>query len=129
MTFALQFQNKNVMVKLLEKLSDLNDLVIQGKAMEAFEKYYHEDVVMQENDNAPTVGKDANRKREEEFFASVTSFRSAKPLKVTVGEDVTMVQWHYDYTHKEWGERNYTQVSVQEWKDGKIVKEQFFYGN
>ena len=56
------------MVKLLEKLSDLNDLVIQGKAMEAFEKYYHEDVVMQENDNAPTVGKDANRKREEEFL-------------------------------------------------------------
>jgi hypothetical protein len=38
-----------------------------------------------------------------------------------------MVEWHYDYTHAEWGERNYTQVSVQEWQDGQIVKEKFYY--
>lgn len=117
------------MTTLLEKISDLNDLVLQGKALEAFDKYYHDDVVMQENENAPTIGKESNRKREEEFFSSITEFRGARPLKVSIGEDVTMVQWHYDYTHKDWGVRNYTQVSVQEWKDGKIVKEQFFYGN
>ena len=117
------------MTTLLEKISDLNDLVLQGKALEAFDKYYHDEVIMQENENAPTVGKPANRKREEEFFSSITEFRGAKPLKVTIGEGTTMVQWHYDYTHKDWGVRNYTQVSVQEWKDGRIVKEQFFYGN
>ena len=117
------------MTTLLEKISDLNDLVLQGKALEAFDKYYHDEVIMQENENAPTVGKSANRKREEEFFSSITEFRGAKPLKVTIGEGTTMVQWHYDYTHKDWGVRNYTQVSVQEWKDGRIVKEQFFYGN
>ncbi|MDQ3292165.1 MAG: nuclear transport factor 2 family protein [Bacteroidota bacterium] len=117
------------MITLLEKISDLNDLVLQGKALEAFEKYYHDDVVMQENENAPTLGKAANRQRENEFFSSITEFRGARPLKVTVGEGVTMVQWHYDYTHKDWGVRNYTQVSVQEWQDGKIIKEQFFYGN
>ena len=116
------------MTTLLEKITDLNDLVLQGKALEAFDTYYHEDVIMQENENAPTVGKKANRKREEDFFSSITEFRGAKPLRVTVGEGVTMVQWHYDYTHKDWGLRNYIQVSVQEWKNGKIVKEQFFYG-
>lgn len=114
---------------LLEKISDLNDLVLQGKTMEAFEKYYHDDVVMQENENAPTIGKEANRQREEAFYASITEFREAKPLKVALGEGITMVQWHYDYTHKDWGVRNYVQVSVQEWKDGKIIKEQFFYAN
>ncbi|QMU31063.1 nuclear transport factor 2 family protein [Adhaeribacter radiodurans] len=117
------------MITLLEKISDLNDLVLQGKALEAFEKYYHDDVVMQENENTPTLGKAANRQRENEFFSSITEFGGAHPLKVTVGEGVTMVQWHYDYTHKDWGVRNYTQVSVQEWQDGKIIKEQFFYGN
>ncbi|HET9823693.1 MAG TPA: SnoaL-like domain-containing protein [Chitinophagaceae bacterium] len=117
------------MITLLEKITDLNDLVLQGKALEAFETYYDDNVVMQENQNPPTVGKTANRKREEEFFSSIIEFRGARPLKVTVGEDVTMVQWHYDYTHKDWGLRDYIQVSVQEWKDGRIVKEQFFYGN
>ena len=114
---------------LLEKISDLNDLVLQGRAMEAFEKYYHDDVVMQENNNPPTMGKEANRQRENEFFSSVTAFRDAKPLKVTIGEGTTMVEWYYDYTHKDWGDRNYKQVSVQEWQEGKIKKEQFFYGN
>jgi hypothetical protein len=117
------------MTTLLEKISDLNDLVLQGKALDAFDKYYHDDVVMQENENAPVKGKESNRRRELEFFASITEFRAARPLKVTIGEDTTMVQWQYDYTHKDWGVRNYTQVSVQEWKDGKIIKEQFFYGN
>ena len=117
------------MTTLLEKIGDLNDLVVKGKALEAFDKYYHEDVVMQENESKPTVGKEANRKREEEFFSSISEFRNAKPLRVTIGEETTMVQWHYDYTHKDWGIRNYIQVSVQEWKNGKIIKEQFFYGN
>jgi hypothetical protein len=117
------------MTTLLEKISALNNLVLQGKALEGFEIYYDDNVIMQENESAPTVGKEANRKREEEFFAAITEFRSAKPLKLTAGPDVTMVQWHYDYTHKDWGVRNYTQVSVQEWKNGKIVKEQFFYGS
>lgn len=117
------------MKNLLEKINDLNDLILQGKALEAFEKYYHTDVVMQENENAPTVGKSSNRKREEDFFSSITDFRSARPLKVTVGEGTTMVEWHYDYTHKSWGIRNYFQISVQEWQNGQIIKEKFYYAN
>jgi hypothetical protein len=117
------------MSALLEKINGLNDLVLQGKAMEAFEAYYDDDVVMQENENAPTVGKEANRKRETDFYSSLLEFRGAKLLKLTVGENITMTQWHYDYTHKDWGVRNYTQVSVQEWKNNKIIREQFFYGS
>ncbi len=114
---------------LLEKISNINDLILQGKALEAFEEYYHDDVVMQENNNPIVKGKDANRKREEEFFASITEFRGAQPLKVTIGDNTTMVEWHYDYTHKDWGIKNYSQVAVQDWKDGKIIKEKFYYAS
>lgn len=114
---------------LIEKISDLNDMILQGKAMEAFEQYYHEDVVMQENDTPEIVGKEANRKREEDFFASITEFRGAKPLQIAVGEGTTMVEWHYDYTHKDWGVKNFTQIAVQNWRDGKIIREKFYYGS
>ena len=114
---------------LLEKINGLNHLVLEGKALEAFETYYDDDVVMQENEGIPTIGKEANRKRETEFYSSLIEFRSAKLLKLTVGGNITMTQWHYDYTHKDWGVRNYTQVSVQEWKNNKIIREQFFYGS
>jgi hypothetical protein len=115
--------------EILHALQDLNGLVLQGKSLEAFEKYYHDQVVMQENENPPTVGKEANRQRELAFYGSVTEFRGAKPLKVTAGDNYSMVEWHYDYTHKDWGVKNYTQVSVQEWQDGKIKKEKFYYSN
>jgi SnoaL-like domain len=114
---------------LIEKISAVNDLILQGKGLEAFEAFYHEDVVMQENDNPVFVGKTLNRKREEDFFASITEFRCAKPLKVTVGEKTTMVEWHFDYTHKDFGVKNFTQVAVQEWDNGKIIKEKFYYGS
>jgi hypothetical protein len=117
------------MSTLKEKITELNSLVLSGKALDAFEKFYHPDVVMQENENAPTVSKDANRKREVEFFNSITDFRGAEVKAVALGENLTTVIWRYDYTHKDWGVRNYTQVSVQHWQDGLIIKEQFFYAN
>lgn len=112
-----------------KKLEDIQHLVMQGKSLEAFEKYYDDDVLMQENFNPPTVGKSANREREKEFYSKVTDFRLAEVHGVGVGKDISFVKWHYDYTHSEWGVRNYTQVAVQQWKDGKIIHEQFFYSN
>ena len=117
------------MSALKENITTLNQLVLAGKAMEAFEKFYHNDVVMQENEQHPTVGKEANRKRELEFFSNITEFRGAEVKGIAFGDNLTTVIWHYDYTHKEWGIRKYTQVSVQYWKDGKIIREQFFYSN
>jgi ketosteroid isomerase-like protein len=117
------------MTNLRQKINDLNALVLDGKALDAFELYYHPDVVMQENEQTPTVGKAANRQREIRFFAAITDFRGATVQAVAVGDDVTTVVWHYDYTHQDWGVRNYTQASVQHWQDGLIVREQFFYGS
>ena len=84
---------------------------------------------MQENAGAPTIGKKENYERELQFLDNIAEFRNAAVLDVAIGNDVSFVTWQYDYTHKEWGVRNYTQVSVQHWKNGKIIREQFFYGN
>jgi hypothetical protein len=117
------------MTTLKEKISELNQLVLAGKALEAFERFYHPEISMQENENAATIGKEANRQREIDFFNNITEFRGAEVKGIALNDNFSTVIWHYDYTHKEWGIRNYTQVSVQHWKDGLIIKEQFFYGN
>lgn len=114
-------------IDLKAAFEDIKQLVLQGNAMQAFEKYYGEDVVMQENENLPTVGKAANRQREEEFFAKVVEFRGAQVKNVAFGENVIISEWFLDYTHQDWGKRTYNQVSVQEWKDGKVVRERFYY--
>lgn len=116
-------------IQIENALTDLNNLVLTGKALEAFEKYYHEDVSMQENSQPPTVSKAANRDRELQFFQDVTEFRQAEVKGIAIGDAISYVTWHYDYTHKDWGVRNYTQISIQHWKDGKIIHEQFIYSN
>lgn len=117
------------MNSIAEKIHELNEMFVQGKALEAFDKFYAEEVVMQENQQEPMIGKEANRKREEDFFNKITEIRKAEPLNVAIGAGCTMVEWHFDYTHKEWGIRNYKQISVQKWRNGEIVKETFYYGS
>ncbi|MBD0270040.1 MAG: nuclear transport factor 2 family protein [Cyanobacteria bacterium Co-bin8] len=107
---------------------DIKQLFFQGKALEAFEKYYADTVVMQENEAPATVGKAENRQREEEFFGKVTEFRGAELKSVAFGDNVIISEWFYDYTHADWGDRKYHQVSVQRWENGKVVHERFYYG-
>ena len=109
-----------------QKIEDLNRMVLEGKALEAFEKYYADDCVMQEGAQAPWVGKQLNHEREVDFFSKITEFRGAEVKSVSVGEDTTAVEWHFDYTHAEWGDVKYDQVAVQRWEDGKIVHERFY---
>ncbi len=108
---------------------EIKTLVLNGQAMAAFEKYYGNDVVMQENDNPPTVGKEANRQREQEFFSKITEFRGLELKSVAFGDDVIISEWFADYTHADWGNRTYQQVSVQKWQDGQVVHERFYYAN
>lgn len=112
-----------------QSLKDLNHLVMSGRLLDAFEKYYHDEVVMQENEMPPVVSKAANRQREQEFLNNVTEFRKIQAGGMAVGDDISFVIWNYDFTHKEWGVRNFTQVSIQHWKDGKIIHEKFVYSH
>ena len=105
----------------------LNDDVLSGKIMDAFEKYYADDVVMQENSEDPRVGKAANRKAEEEFMASVEAFNGASVKASAVNGDVSFSEWEMDLTFKGGKRAKFNQVAVRHWKNGQIVNERFFY--
>jgi hypothetical protein len=109
------------------KVKELIALVEEGKALEAFDKFYADDLVMQENDTEPRIGKAANREFEEWFLNNVETVREYRSTGLLVGSNVSAIAWKVDIDHKEWGTVNMTEINLQEWKDGKIVKETFFY--
>ncbi len=110
-----------------ENLNALNKMILAGQNMEAFEKYYHDNVVMQENNNTPTVGKAANREREKQTMAMIVAFHGAELRSVAFGEDVSMAEWSFDMTYKGGHRVKTQQVAVQRWQDGKIIRETFYY--
>jgi len=105
----------------------LNQAILSGKALEAFEQYYAEDVVMQENSDEPRRGKDVNRKAEQEFFSSLESFNDGKLLSSAVNGDITFGEWFMDVTFKGGQNAKMSQVAVRRWKNGQIVHERFYY--
>ncbi len=105
----------------------LNQQILAGDALGAFEKYYAEDVVMQENEEAPRKGKAVNRKFEKEFFDSVEHLHGGKVLASAVNGDVSFSEWEYDVTFKGGHRIVLKQVSVRRWANGKVVHEKFYY--
>lgn len=110
-------------------VDQLNQMILEGKILDAFEKFYADDVVMQDNDYPIREGKDVNRQYEEAFVNGLTEFRGAKVLNTLISDGIAVVEWWFDYTHKDFGVRNYRQVCVQRWKNGKIAEEKFYYNN
>lgn len=102
-------------------------LILAGKALDAFEKYYAEDAVMQENDQPPRVGKATNRAFEQDFMSKITAMRTLASDGYVVSGNMAYVVWRTDIDHAEWGTMKSTQVAIQEWKDGRIVREKFVY--
>ena len=115
------------MSDIAQRDAEINQLILTGKAMDAFEKYYADDVVMQENFDEPCVGKDANRKREYEFFGSIEQFHGAEMPTAAVGDDVSYSEWVWDLTFKGGHRVQMKQVARREWRDGLVVHERFYY--
>jgi len=89
-------------------VNELNKMILEGKIMDAFEKFYAKDVVMEDKTIGVVKGKTANRERELAFVNGLTAFRGAEVKAVAVGDNTTMVEWFMDYTHKDWGDKKYT---------------------
>ena len=104
------------------------DGILTGKILETFDAYYADNVVMSENLKDERVGKAANREYELKFLDNVQEFHGAKVGRVIVEGDHAAVEWTFDVTFKGGNRVAMQQVAVQTWKDGKIIREDFYHG-
>ena len=116
-------------MSLEENVQGYFDLLSKGDMMAAFEKYYSEDVIMQENNEEPRVGKETNRKFEIEYMSGIEEVHGAeiKNMAINPESGIVFIQASMDATFKGFGRTTMEEVQVQTWKDGKIVHEKFFY--
>lgn len=114
------------MANFKETANEFYSLIQQYKFMEALEKFYDDNIITTDNSNESTRGIEAVRKSVEKFIAN-TEVKKIE-LQETIFEDnISAGKWHYIFTNKEFGSLDYKQISVQRWKDGKIIQENHFY--
>ena len=116
-------------MSLKQHVQDLQNKVFQGQILEGFEQYYHDDIVMQENDEEPRVGKAANREYEQKFVESVETVHSGEILAIAVNEEtgVAFIESVMDLTFKNGFRAKMHQVAVQRWQGDKVIHERFYH--
>lgn len=106
---------------------ELNQMILKGDILGAFEAFYAEDVEMSENAQPPCRGKAANRVREQAFVDSVGEVHAIQLLGSAVGDGVSFSEWMMDITYKGGARAQSHQAAVRRWKDGKVASERFYY--
>jgi ketosteroid isomerase-like protein len=111
----------------MEHLNGLIQLTRQGKFLEAIERFYSADATMQENLDAPRVGLRALLDNERNVLARVPDIHVVRVGWVMVDGDKSAINWVFGWTNPDGAKIELDEIAYQEWKDGKIVRERFYY--
>lgn len=115
-------------MNLPEKVKAFSQLVINGETVKAMEQYYAESVIMQENEDAPRKSKNACIDHEKAMLKKTRS-AAAKLLNQAVDEDngIVFSEWEYLFVSHTGTTLKLTEISIQQWSEGLITKEKFYY--
>ena len=111
----------------------LVDLCRQGNYTGAQEELYSDDASSHEPENSPTPGpktakgKEAIIAKGKQFQEMVEEVHENKVSDPVIAGNHFAVAGYLDATYKGMGRQPMNEICVYEVKDGKIVKEQFFY--
>lgn len=114
------------MNNLTASVERLNSLIVKFKFFEALDEFYDESIVSCENEGNPTTGLVNYRLAAKKFLDNISN-NSATLKNVIVSDNMSACEWHYKFDHEEWGHWDKVQLSVQRWKNGKIVHERHHY--
>jgi hypothetical protein len=106
-------------------IQELVALVGEGKPMEAFEKFYHDDLEKTDLDGVLVVGKAQNRQIGYDLLAKVKEIRDFSQVGAVIKGTRSFLVWSLDFDHADNGPVKVVQVAIQDWQDGKIIRERF----
>lgn len=114
--------------KLQELLSDMNEMVTNGKLMEAAEMYYAPNIKTVEFDGRVTDGKQAAMNKLRDFVAFIQKANEIKLLRSASDGNVSFAEYILDLDMKD-GSKVYLHEIVRSiWENGKVKEERYFKG-
>jgi ketosteroid isomerase-like protein len=109
-----------------EQVQEFVSLVEGQKFLESLRSFYADEATAQENGDPPRVGLAALLAHETALLAQVKVDRCYAESFVVEGDRVA-IHWIFENTLPGGMKIRLDEISYQEWKGGKIVRERFFY--
>ncbi|HVF96926.1 MAG TPA: SnoaL-like domain-containing protein [Flavisolibacter sp.] len=107
-------------------VEDIVALALAGKGAEAWEKYYHNDVEKVDLDGVSLKSKEKVLQANNALLNSISEVRTYAHAGSVVKGNRSFIVWDVDFDVTGAGTIKTTEVCVQDWEDGKIIKERFF---
>jgi hypothetical protein len=76
---------------------------------------------------SPRVGKAACRAFEVDFFSKIKAVRTNVCDGYVISGNKAFIVYRIDVDHADWGTMKMSEVAIQEWSNGKVVREKFVY--
>lgn len=106
-------------------LDDLIALAIEGKWEIAYEKYYAPELEKTDLDGVVIKGKEMNIEIGRTFSSKISNVRDFSCAGKVVNGTRSFVIWSLDFD-VDGAPFKVTEVAVQDWGEGKILRERFF---
>jgi ketosteroid isomerase-like protein len=101
--------------------------VVAGEYVQAIENFYASDASMQENQTPPRAGRDVLAAHERTALTRVQSIRTTLAEVLVNENDRVVIHWIFEITDSAGKMRMLDELTVQTWRDEKIIREQFYY--
>lgn len=113
-------------VQIAAALDELVTMMAAGKPLETFDAFYHDDLEKTDLDGVTHLSKAVNRQIGVELLSKVKEIRDFSVVDKVVKGNRSFLVWSIDYDHADNGPIKVTEVAIQDWQDGKIIRERFF---
>ncbi|MBW4511631.1 MAG: nuclear transport factor 2 family protein [Scytonematopsis contorta HA4267-MV1] len=115
-------------MELRQKVQELLDfLQTNPQPEQVYERFYDENVIVQENLQQPRVGRSLSIQRQQQMNANVKEVHEFKLGAVLVDGERSVIEAHIDLTTLDGHHIRIEELAMQTWKDGRIIQERFFY--
>lgn len=113
-------------MELKAKLTELDNLILQGKIIEAVEKFFHPTVQSMEGNEGVISGKENKLNHLKEFFSTISNVNTIQLHSQSVGDDVTMSEFTFDLQQANGNRILWNEVLRRKWQDGQVIDERYY---
>jgi hypothetical protein len=116
------------MATLKDHVHSLNELIVNYETVKAMELFYADNIEMQENEEAPRIGKRVCIEREKKTLGMLDLKSQLLNQVIDQENNVVFSEWKLTITNKETRAASIrNEISVQHWRNGLLEREKFYY--
>lgn len=102
-------------------------MIVEGRFVEAMERFCSPDYTAQENNDAPRVGLPAQLANERKVLATFKAVRGRLADAPLIDGDRVAIHWIFEFDHPSGTRLTLDEVELQTWRGDAITAARFYY--